>query len=445
LGAKSAREIWDTALGELQVQVNKTNYRTWLENTTGVAHQDKQFLIGAPNTFIAEYLDKNLRSLIQKTLMGLTGEELNISFCVGADGGGSFPGRELLPVIPGTGRLNPRYTFDTFVVGNSNRLAHASALEVALNPGATYNPLYIYGGVGLGKTHLLQAVGHMGLGKKLKVLYVSGEQFCNEFVSALRERRAEDFRQKFRSADMLLLDDISFISGKEQTEECFFHTFNELHNANRQIVITSNQNPKSLPELSDRLRSRLEWGLIVDVQSPDRDTRLEILRTKAERDGAQMTPDVLDFIAQNIQQNIRELEGSLNRVVAYARLLKAVLTPQLAAQALKNIATQAPDAVVTPAMVIETVATNFQLTTPDLLGRKRDGETALARQVAMYLLKKEYEFSMAEIGRELGNRDPSTVSHAYEKINGELEESPYLRRKVADIQREITSRKQLPA
>jgi len=443
LGANSAREIWETALGELQVQVNKTNYRTWLENTTGMAYQDKQFLVGTPNTFIAEYLDKSLRSLIQKTLIGLTGEELTISFCVAAEGGRSFPGRELLPVIPGTGRLNPRYTFETFVVGNSNRLAHAAALEVALHPGTTYNPLFIYGGVGLGKTHLLQAIGHTALGQNQRVLYVSGEQFCNEFVSAIKERRIEEFRQKFRQADLLLLDDISFICGKEQTEECFFHTFNDLHNGNRQIVITSNQNPKSLVALSDRLRSRLEWGLIVDIQAPEMETRLEILRSKAERDGASLSPDVLDFIAQHIQQNIRELEGSLNRVVAYARLLKAVLTPQLAAQALKNIAVQAPAPAVTPALVLETVAANFQLTAPDLLGRKRDGETALARQVAMYLMKQEYEYSLAEIGREVGGRDPSTVSHAFEKINSQISDNAYLRRKVADIQREIHSRQQL--
>jgi len=278
----------------------------------------------------------------------------------------------------------------------------------------------------------------MALASNIQVLYVSGEQFTNEFINAIRERKTEEFRNKYRSADMLLIDDIHFISGKEQTQECFFHTFNELHNANRQIVITSDHPPKSMPLLEERLRSRFEWGLIVDIEPPDFETRLAILQAKTEQAGANITPDVLEFIAQRIQQNIRELEGSLNRVIAYARLLRVLLTPELAAQALEDLATKAPkSASLTPALVIEAVANSFKLPALDLKSQKRDKETALARQVVMYLLRQESNYSLAQIGQELGGRNPSTVSHACEKIADDINASSYLRRKIWGIRQEI--------
>ncbi|MBA7701512.1 Chromosomal replication initiator protein DnaA [subsurface metagenome] len=278
----------------------------------------------------------------------------------------------------------------------------------------------------------------MALASNIQVLYVSGEQFTNEFISAIRERETKEFRNKYRSVDMLLIDDIHFISGKEQTEECFFHTFNELHNTNRQIAITSNHPPKSIPQLEERLRSRFEWGLIADIQPPDFETRLAILQAKTEQAGANVASDVLEFIAQRIQHNIRELEGSLNRVIAYARLLRTLLTPELAAKALEDIATKAPkSASFTPALVLEAVANSFQIATVDLKGRRRDKETALARQVAMYLIKQETNCSLVQIGKELGGRNPSTVSHACEKIADGIGASPYLRRKILDIQQKI--------
>ena len=440
MGARSAQEIWEAALGELQIQVNKPNYRTWLEKTVGLSYQDNQFIVGAPNPFVAEYLDKNQRSLIEKTLIGLTHRDVKVLFSVDArhqNSPGSYRGREeSLPMF------NPKYTFDSFIVGNCNRLAHAAALGIAENPGRSYNPLFIYGGVGLGKTHLLQAIGHMAQASHIQVICVSGEQFTNEFINAIREKKTEEFRNKYRKADMLLIDDINFISGKEQTEECFFHTFNELHNANHQLAITSDRPPKSLPLLQDRLRSRFEWGLVVDIQPPDFETRLSILQSKSEREGANITSDVLEFVAQQSQQNIRELEGNLNRVIAYIRLTRASVTIELASQALESIATKAAKgASTTLTLVIEAVADSFQLTPLTLKSRNRDKETALARQVAMYLLKQGTNCSLAEIGLELGGRNPSTVSHAYEKIASDIETSPYLRHKILDIQHKIYPKK----
>jgi chromosomal replication initiator protein len=437
MGARSAQEIWEAALGELQIQVNKPNYRTWLEKTVGLSYQDNQFIIGVPNPFVAEYLDKNQRSLIEKTLIGLTHRDVKVLFSVDArhqNSPGSYRSREeSLPMF------NPKYTFDSFIVGNCNRLAHAAALGIAENPGRSYNPLFIYGGVGLGKTHLLQAIGHMAQASHIQVICVSGEQFTNEFINAIREKKTEEFRNKYRKADMLLIDDINFISGKEQTEECFFHTFNELHNANHQLAITSDRPPKSLPLLQDRLRSRFEWGLVVDIQPPDFETRLSILQSKSEREGANITSDVLEFVAQQSQQNIRELEGNLNRVIAYIRLTRASVTIELASQALESIATKAAKgASTTLTLVIEAVADSFQLTPLTLKSRNRDKETALARQVAMYLLKQGTNCSLAEIGLELGGRNPSTVSHAYEKIANDINNSPYLRHKIQDIQHKIS-------
>ena len=437
MGARSAQEIWEAALGELQVQVTKSYYRTWLEKTTGLSFQDNQFVIGVPNTFVAEYLDKNQRSLIEKTLIGLTQPDVKVIFRVS-------PGRE----TPASRIIHPacnsKYTFDSFVVSKSNRLAYAAALSVAENPGHSYNPLFMYGGVGLGKTHLLHAIYHVARANDIRTLYVSAEQFTNEFVDAIREKSTGEFRSKYRSVDMLLIDDIQFISGKEQTEESFFHTFNELHNTNRQIVITSDRLPKSMPNLGDRLCSRFEWGLIADIQPPDFDTRLAILQAKAEQEKATVSLEVLNFIAHRIKQNIRELEGSLHRAIAYAKLFQALLTPELAAQALEDIASKGvKSAPVTPKLVIETVANSFQLTPVDLMGRKRDQVTAQARQVAMYLIKEATNCSLAQIGQELGNRNHSTVIHACQKIASDMDNDPYLRRKILDIQQGI-SLKQKP-
>jgi chromosomal replication initiator protein len=442
--AESAKEIWEAALGELQIQVSKPNYQTWLAKTVGFNYQDNLFIVGVPNPFVAEYLDKNQRSLIEKTLIGLTRRDTNVVFQVdgryqksGCDYGdrGEIPLATTQPP-----KFNSKYTFDSFVVGSSNSLAHAAALEVARNPGGSHNPLFIYGGVGLGKTHLLQAIGNAAIASHIRVLYVSTEQFTNEFINAIQERKTREFRHKYRSVDMLLIDDIHFIAGKGQTEESFFHTFNELHNTNRQIVITNNYPPKSIPLLQERLRSRLEWGLVTDIQPPDFKTRLAILQAKAKDRGVNIALDVLELIAQRAQQNIRELEGCLNRVIAYAKLVRALVTPELATKALKDLTgkdVKAPS--ITPSLVIETVAKSFQLSPLDLKSGRRDREAALARQVAMYLIKQETNCSLAQIGTELGNRDHSTVIYAYKKIESHINTSTDLKRKILDIQQTIHS------
>jgi chromosomal replication initiator protein len=432
MGASSAQEIWEAALGELQVQVTRSYYRTWLEKTSGLSYQDDQFVIGVPNAFVAEYLEKNQRSLIEKTLIGLTRPDIKLSFRVGS----ARPTTATAPASQAAGEA--RYTFDSFVVSDSNRLAYAAALSAAESPGQGYNPLFLYGGVGLGKTHLLHAIYHAARANNYRALYVSAEQFTNEFVSAIREKSTDSFRSRFRSVDMLLIDDIQFISGKEQTEESFFHTFNELHNANRQIVLTSDCPPKSLPHLGARLCSRFEWGLVADIQPPDLDTRLAILQAKAEQEKASVSPEVLEFIARRIQQNVRELEGCLHRAIAYARLFNALLTPELAARALGDIAGKGKKgAPVSAESVIKAVARGFRLTPEDLKGRKRDRSTALARQLAMYLLKEASSCSLAQIGLEFGNRDHSTVSHAAQKIAADLDNDPYLRRKALEIRQEL--------
>ena len=434
MGARSAQKIWETALGELQIEVSKPNFRTWLRKTTGLNYKDNQFVIGVPNTFVAEYLEKNQRSLIEKVLAGLTQNDVKVQFHVGVNEEKSRAEATSLPLF------NPKYTFDSFVVGSCNELAYAAALKVVENPGKTYNPLFIHGGAGLGKTHLLHAIGHMALASDLKVLYVSSEQFTNELVSAIQEKRTDSFRKKYRSVDMLLVDDVQFFSGKEQTKENFFHTFDELYNANRQIAITSDQPPKAIPQLRDRLRSRFEWGLVTDLQPPDFETRIAILKAKAKNDGVDIGPDVLELIALQIKQNIRALEGSFNRVIAYAKLLRTLLTPELAVRALEDIASKEPKSIpVTPGLIMEAVANSFHLTLSDLRGRKRDENTVLARQTCMYLIRQETECSLAQIGKELGNRSPATISYAYEKMANAINNDPRLRHRLFNIQQKIHS------
>jgi len=439
---RTPKEIWDIALGDLQVQVSKPNYRTWFSKTVGLTYQDNEFVIGVPNTFAAVYLEKNQRSLIEKSLIGLTAPDVRVVFQVNGKSHHPLAEAESAPPIPAAPpaytRLNPDYTFDSFVEGSGNRLARASALSVAQNPGHGYNPLFIYGGAGLGKTHLLHAIGQAAIANHINVICTSAEQFTNEFVAALRDRTSEEFRNKYRSIGMLLIDDIQFIGGKEQTEESFFHTFNELHNTNRQIVITSDCPPKSMPLLEERLRSRFEWGLIVDIQPPDYETRLAILQSKALQKGVNVPMEVFELIARETQSNIRVLEGSLNRVFAFARLFKATPTLEIASKALEDVASKEfmPDDI-TPTLIIEAVADCFQLSRDALMGRERDKDTALARRLAMYLIRQETNYSLAQIGQQLGNRDAASVTSACKKIASDINVSPFLKRKLRDIQRNL--------
>ena len=444
MAVRSAREIWDIALGELEVQVSKSNYRTWFEKTLGLSYQNRYFTIGTPTVFVAEYLDRNQRSLIEKTLINLTRPDIQLVFQV-TDGASYRPDETPAPTRDKSPGFNSKYTFDSFITGSGNRLAYAAALSVTENPGHGYNPLFIYAGVGLGKTHLLHAIGHTALAQGHKVLYTSAEQFTNEFVNAIRHKQTEAFQQKYRTVDILLIDDIQFISGKEQTEESFYHTFNELHNANRQIVVTSDLAPKALPLIEDRLRSRFGWGLTVDIQPPDLETRMAILQDKAVSRGVSIPPEVIELIARQSRDNVRELEGSLNRIIAYAQLVGAPPSIELAEKALESVVggragIKSTDtaAAVPPSKVISLVAVNFQVTPEDVKSRRRDKKTVLARQVAMYLIKQQNGCSLAQVGHEFG-RDHSTVIHACEKIATELRHNSYLDRVIQSIRQNLTS------
>ncbi|MGH2484417.1 MAG: chromosomal replication initiator protein DnaA [Ktedonobacterales bacterium] len=334
-------------------------------------------------------------------------------------------------------RLNSRYTFSTFIVGSGNQLAHAASQAVAEAPGQAYNPLFLYGGVGLGKTHLLHAIGHTAIASGLTVLYVSSETFTNEIINAIRYRTTEEFRAKYRSVDVLLVDDIQFIAGKDSTEEEFFHTFNTLHESSKQIVICSDRPPKAIVSLAERLRSRFEWGLIADIQPPNLETRVAILRAKASMMGRRVPDDVLTFLASRVQSNIRELDGSFNRLFAFSQLHNQPLTIDMAKASLANITTDAHQRRVSIAEVLAAVADYYRMSTEDLCGKQRDKHIVVPRQIAMYLMRQETDASLLEVGQALGGRDHSTVLHGYEKISREVNENTTLRKEVLAIRQQL--------
>jgi chromosomal replication initiator protein len=446
------QELWQTALGELQLQVNRPNYDTWLRDTVGLRYDGEELIVGAPSDFATEWLGRKLRPLIAQTLSGISGCPLPVSFEVLGvpmpelrtsavqiierervdERAAAIPSQSYAPP-----RLHDRYTFRTFIVGTGNQLAHAAAQGAADKPGRTYNPLFLYGGVGLGKTHLLHAIGHAGIERGLRVLYVSSEQFTNEFVNAIRAGRNEEFRGKYRSVDVLLIDDIQFIAGKEGTQEEFFHTFNDLHSQGRQIVITSDQSPKLIKLLEERLRSRFEWGLIADIAPPEYETRLAILRSKAEELGESVPEAVLELIARRIQDNIRELEGSLNRIVALARLTAQDITLDFCQMAIADLAPIQRWRQRTAPMLLDAVAGHFGLAPERLCGKSRDKDLVHARHIAMYLLREEAHLPLTEIGRVLGNRDHSTVVHGLNRVQQSYYSDPELRREIEGIRRQV--------
>ena len=449
---KSAQSIWEAALGELQLQVNKPNYDTWLKDTTGISYKEGVFVIGVPNVFIAEWLRSRLHSLIKRTLTSITSQSVEIQFAIRpinqeiqpvaarqADGGTSTRLRE-----PATAfRLNPKYTFDNFVVGESNRLAYAAALEISEEPGSKYNPLFLYGDTGCGKTHLLHAIGQIAKSKGLTTLIASAEQFTNQFVIALKNNKIDDFHRKFRSTDFLLVDDVQFLSGKAQTQECLFHIFNDLYENNCQIVVTSDRPPRAIPSITKKLRSRLEWGLIADLGVPDLETRLAILRVKSKQLNISLPPEVLRFLAIQFQHNTRELEGALIRVVTYSRLSGEKIDMQLTAQSLEDIIPKdrRREATPTPKAILTTVANYYGIDIEGLTGKRRDRKTSLARQVTMYLLRERNHCGLAEIGKMLGGRDHTTIMHGCEKIAAELDVNPELQDSVNDIRQKLKPKK----
>jgi chromosomal replication initiator protein len=452
----NAEQAWQSVLGQLQMEMPRASFDTWVRDTKPVSYQDGTLTIGVRNAYARDWLESRLASTVSRLLVGIMNASVAVNFIVNSSepetmmdevhnpAGQSEPAAAYQqsgasgaiddqPIRPSN--MNPRYLFDTFVVGSGNRLAHAACLAVAEKPARAYNPLFLYGGVGLGKTHLLHAIGNACHGRGLNVLYVSSEEFTNDMITAIRTHTNQAFREKYRSADVLLVDDIQFIAGKESTQEEFFHTFNTLHGQDKQIIVSSDRPPKSLNTLDERLRSRFEWGLTADIQPPDFETRLAILRSKAERTGRQIPGDILETIARRVQSNIRELEGALNRILAFSDLSGTHLTPQLVEVALADLLPQRSD--VQPQKIIELVAREWQTTVEALLGRDRSQKIAQPRQVAMYLLRKETDASLPQIGEVLGGRDHTTVMYAIQKIASDIETKTDLRKRVVNIKQQL--------
>jgi chromosomal replication initiator protein len=441
----NSEQVWQSVLGQLQMEMPRASFDTWVRDTRLVAYDDGMMTIGVRNAYARDWLESRLLSTVARLLAGIMNHSVDVRFVVA--NGHDQAEEEATPeavspdspapaaVKPRNSTLNPRYNFENFVVGANNRLAHAAAMAVAEKPARAYNPLFLYGGVGLGKTHLLHAIGNACHNRGLSVLYVSSEEFTNDMI--IRTHTTQAFREKYRSADVLLVDDIQFIAGKEGTQEEFFHTFNTLHSQDKQIIVSSDRPPKSMVTLEERLRSRFEWGLIADIQSPDLETRQAILRYKAERLGRQVPNEILDTIARRVQSNIRELEGALNRVIAFADLSGAPLTSRLADMALADLLPQVYN--VAPEKVVDIVARAFNLTVEHLLSRDRSQNVALPRQVAMYLMRDITNASLPQIGEVLGGRDHTTVMYAIEKITNDIKNKPDLDTKVRGIRAQLCS------
>lgn len=479
--------IWQMALSELALQMPSATYDTWVRDTVVVAYEDGEFIIGMPNAYARDWLENRLRHNIKRTLSSIMNRSVQVQFRVcprtqaaeavapqaplyamaldeeesssrtPPQGEGTevtvhkrLPGNRpatggssgLPPASSGSSprprlasQLNPAHTFDTFVVGNHNRLAHAAALAVVDTPGQSFNPLFIYGGVGLGKTHLLNAIGNAALERGYQMLYCSSEQFTNELISAIRNQSTEEFRNKYRQVDILLIDDIQFIGGKESTQEEFFHTFNHLHAAGRQVVLSSDRPPKALATLEERLRSRFEGGLQADIAQPDFETRVAILQSKANKLGIPVAYDVLLLIAERVDSNIRELEGALNRLCLQARLVGRSIDLAFARSILDDLAPQR--VACTPGEVIRIVAQHFNLRPEDLTGRRRTKDVATARQIAMYLLREDNGLSLPAIGEQLGGRDHSTVRYGVEKVAEDLVRDEALRLTIMTLRDKI--------
>ncbi len=448
----NADQAWQSVLGQLQMEMPRASFDTWVRDTKPVSYKDSTLTIGVRNAYARDWLESRLAGTVNRLLLNILNSSVNVHFVVhGNDGeriadespSSTLEALDQTEVEPAeayeqpsrSSNMNPRYVFDTFVVGSGNRLAHAACLAVAEKPARAYNPLFLYGGVGLGKTHLLHAIGNACQARGLNVLYVSSEEFTNDLITAIRTHTTQAFREKYRSTDVLLVDDIQFIAGKESTQEEFFHTFNTLHGQDKQIIVSSDRPPKALVTLEERLRSRFEWGLTADIQPPDLETRLAILRTKAERAGRRVPNEILELIAERVQSNIRELEGALNRILAFTDLSGSPMTPNLVEVALADLLPQRSD--VEPARIIELVAREWQIPVEALLGRDRSHKIAQPRQVAMYLLRKETNSSLPQIGEALGGRDHTTVMYAIEKIANEIETKTDLRKRVVNVKQQL--------
>jgi len=448
-----ADKIWQAALGELQIQVNKANYNTWLKDSRGVGYANGVFTVAVPTAFIAEWLKGRLHSVVCRILSTITGSTTEVVFQVQAvihdpapgrtrlmaDGGVSV--RERPTTSRGTG-FNTKYTFNTFIAGDCNRLPYTASLEISENPGEVFNPLFIYGSTGTGKTHLLHAIGQAVRSGEGNALYMSAEQFTNEFITAIRNRKAEEFRGKFSRVDILLLDDIQFLSGKNQTQECIFHIINDFLADNRQIVISCDRPPKEIQSLNVRLRSRLEGGLVADIYPPDHKTRLAILDLKSSLLQTRFDASILNFLATNFHGSVRTLEGALIRLSSYSRMSNTTLDVDAVKQLLNDMiaASRQSGGHYTAAAVINAVSDYFAVPPDDITGRKRDLKTSRARHIVMYLLRQQNNTNLADIGRVLGNRDHSTVIHGYDRIATDIGSDSQLSKSIEDIRLMLKSR-----
>ena len=458
-------QVWQAALSDLQSRISRANYETWLRSTTLVRVQGPLATVAAPNAFAVEQLRVKFDDEITSVLSSIVNRPISVDYVVGAGDvqprvpkakprpqppaartatqhapappvGGPHPTAHQTELAPASRPgLNPSYTFDRFIVGPSNRLPHAAAMAVADKPAQAFNPLFIYGGVGLGKTHLMHAVGHRAMDQRpeTQVLYVSSEKFTNDLIKSIMGQRTEEFRDRYRSADILMIDDIQFIAGKEATQEEFFHTFNDLFQSGRQIIVSSDRSPKAITTLAERLRSRFEGGLIVDVQAPDFETRTAILSRKGQSLGIHVPNDVLEYVARKVQSNIRELEGALNKIIALAQLFNTPIKMEIAAQALNDAALEARRAQITPDRIVDEVTKHFKVTLSELRGRGRSKDIVLPRQIAMYVMREETGSSLVEIGSLLGGRDHSTVMHGIDKIEKEIETNTTVRQHVTAV------------
>ena len=450
--------LWEQALNIIKGEISEISFNTWIKSCTPISISDNILKLSVPNEFTKGILDTRYKDLLIQALKIVTSRKFKIEFYLESDLEEEKENEEkqkeekkentndvdgsIVVSDEMSATLNPKYTFQSFVIGNSNRFAHAASLAVAESPATAYNPLFIYGGVGLGKTHLMHAIGHYILQEnpKAKVVYVSSEKFTNELINAIKDDKNEEFRNKYRKVDVLLIDDIQFIAGKERTQEEFFHTFNALHEENKQIILSSDRPPKEIPTLEDRLRSRFEWGLIADIQPPDFETRMAILKKKADVEGLNVPNEVMVYIATKIKSNIRELEGALIRIIAYSSLTNRDVSVDLASEALKDIISNKESAPVTVKTIQESVANYYNLRIEDLKSQRRTRNIAYPRQIAMYLSRKLTDMSLPKIGEEFGGRDHTTVIHAYEKISENLKTDEGLQSMINDITKKLTQK-----
>ncbi|MFN2135132.1 MAG: chromosomal replication initiator protein DnaA [Candidatus Promineifilaceae bacterium] len=454
----SPETAWKATLGELELQMTKATFNTWLKDARLLGQENDEYIIGVRNDYAKDWLENRLHDTILRTLSAIVGRPVTLRFVVWSDeliaGPATFADGKKVPVKKNAPKkahvlretaviqpalpngssganLNKRFTFASFVVGSSNRLAHAAALSVAENPGQTYNPLFIYGGVGLGKTHLLHAIGQRCEEAGHVVCYISSETFTNDLVQSIRNKTMAEFRERYRTPDVLMIDDIQFIAGKESTQEELFHTFNELHSQGKQVIISSDRPPKAMVTLEERLQSRFEWGLMADIQLPDLEMRKAILQSKADDSGVYVPDEVIELIAHRVRKNIRELEGSLNKVMAYSQLTGQPVDVDLVKMALADLV-QRTDRV-TVDQVVDAVCRYYQVTEDAMSSSSRSRTIAYPRQIAMYLARTETDASLPQIGARLGNRDHTTILYGYEKIAREVERDDSIRRDTLEI------------